>query len=517
MVDRRELTGRIGRVLAILTARRASTRPRPSPGRRRASIAWPTWPRGSATSRAAWSRRSAGRTTTSGRTCRERRRPARRAIRAPAGAPPDRHPETSSAIWDTIQLARHQDRPYPLDYVARLWPEFEELHGDRLYGDDPAIVAGFGRGADGPVAIIGHQKGRDTAERTYRNFGMPGPEGYRKAMRVMAIADKLDIPVITLIDTPGAFPGAGGGGARPGRRHRPQHADHLPAPRAVDRGGHRRGLVGRRAGAGRRRPRDDARELDLLGHLAGGRGGHPLARRGQVARGRRRVPADRGELLPLGHRRRRGARAHRGSRTATTTRRRACSGTTWPGRCATCARCRRRSAGGCAATATGGSGRSARWWSAIPRRWPPGGPTPPPTGAPRRPRSGPGPPLSVGRAPADYLRAILTARVYDVARETELSYAPQLSARTGCTVLLKREDSQPAFSFKVRGAYNRMSALGADELARGVIAASAGNHAQGVALSAARLGCDAVIVMPVTTPRVKVDAVARRWGRARWC
>ena len=118
-------------------------------------------------------------------------------------------PETSSAIWDTIQLARHQDRPYPLDYVARLWPEFEELHGDRLYSDDPAIVAGFGRGADGPVAIIGHQKGRDTAERTYRNFGMPGPEGYRKAMRVMAIADKLDIPVITLIDTPGAFPGAG--------------------------------------------------------------------------------------------------------------------------------------------------------------------------------------------------------------------------------------------------------------------------------------------------------------------
>ncbi len=118
-------------------------------------------------------------------------------------------PETSSAIWDTIQLARHQERPYPLDYVARLWPEFEELHGDRLYADDPAIGAGFGRGADGPVAIIGHQKGRDTAERTYRNFGMPGPEGYRKAMRVMAIADKLDIPVITLIDTPGAFPGAG--------------------------------------------------------------------------------------------------------------------------------------------------------------------------------------------------------------------------------------------------------------------------------------------------------------------
>lgn len=118
-------------------------------------------------------------------------------------------PETGSAIWETIQLARHQDRPYPLDYIARLFPEFEELHGDRLYGDDPAIVAGIGRGADGPMVVIGHQKGRDTAERTYRNFGMPQPEGYRKAMRVMALADKLDLPVITLIDTPGAFPGSG--------------------------------------------------------------------------------------------------------------------------------------------------------------------------------------------------------------------------------------------------------------------------------------------------------------------
>ncbi len=109
--------------------------------------------------------------------------------------------------------------------------------------------------------------------------------------------------------------------------------------------------------------------------------------------------------------------------------------------------------------------------------------------------------------PADYLRAILTARVYDVARETALERAPQLSERTGCTVLLKREDEQPAFSFKVRGAYNRMSRLGQEELGRGVIAASAGNHAQGVALAAARLGCRAVIVMPVTTPQVKVDAV----------
>ncbi|MEP6882586.1 MAG: threonine ammonia-lyase, biosynthetic [Dokdonella sp.] len=109
--------------------------------------------------------------------------------------------------------------------------------------------------------------------------------------------------------------------------------------------------------------------------------------------------------------------------------------------------------------------------------------------------------------PIDYLKKILTTRVYDVAVETALERAPGLSARTGFNVLLKREDSQPVFSFKLRGAYNKMATLDAAELKRGVIAASAGNHAQGVALAAARLGCKAVIVMPVTTPQVKVDAV----------
>jgi threonine dehydratase len=116
--------------------------------------------------------------------------------------------------------------------------------------------------------------------------------------------------------------------------------------------------------------------------------------------------------------------------------------------------------------------------------------------------------------PADYLKRILTSRVYDVARETELELAPGLCARTGFTVLLKREDNQPVFSFKLRGAYNKMAALGRADLKRGVIAASAGNHAQGVALAAARLGCKAVIVMPVTTPQVKVDAV-RAFGGDR--
>jgi acetyl-CoA carboxylase carboxyl transferase subunit alpha len=117
-------------------------------------------------------------------------------------------PQSADQIWEIVQLARHQDRPYPLDYIPRLLSDFEELRGDRLYRDDPAIVAGIGRYHDEPVILIGQQKGRDTQERTYRNFGMPAPEGYRKAMRVMALAEKIGAPVVTLIDTPGAFPGA---------------------------------------------------------------------------------------------------------------------------------------------------------------------------------------------------------------------------------------------------------------------------------------------------------------------
>src|SRR5882724_7108570 len=110
----------------------------------------------------------------------------------------------------------------------------------------------------------------------------------------------------------------------------------------------------------------------------------------------------------------------------------------------------------------------------------------------------------------EYLRRILNARVYDVAVETPLDVAPQLSARLNNRVLLKREDLQPVFSFKLRGAYNKMVNLPAEQIKRGVIADSAGNHAQGVALAAAKLGCRAVIVMPVTTPQVKVDAVRAR-------
>jgi acetyl-CoA carboxylase carboxyl transferase subunit alpha len=111
--------------------------------------------------------------------------------------------------WHAVQLARHQDRPYTLDYLSRMCDDFMELHGDRAEGDDPAIVAGIGSFRGQSVAFVGHQKGRDLKERTFRNFGMPRPEGYRKAMRVFGLAARLDFPVVTLIDTPGAYPGVG--------------------------------------------------------------------------------------------------------------------------------------------------------------------------------------------------------------------------------------------------------------------------------------------------------------------
>jgi acetyl-CoA carboxylase carboxyl transferase subunit alpha len=109
--------------------------------------------------------------------------------------------------WQISQVARHPQRPYTLDYIQGLFTEFEELHGDRAFADDPAIVCGMARFQDEPVVVIGHQKGRDTKERQYRNFGMPRPEGYRKALRLMRLAEKFRLPVFTFIDTPGAYPG----------------------------------------------------------------------------------------------------------------------------------------------------------------------------------------------------------------------------------------------------------------------------------------------------------------------
>ena len=111
--------------------------------------------------------------------------------------------------WQISQLARHSQRPYTLDYIQAIFTDFEELHGDRAYADDPAIVGGLARLDGQPVMVIGHQKGRDVKERQYRNFGMPRPEGYRKALRLFRMAEKFGIPVITLIDTPGAYPGIG--------------------------------------------------------------------------------------------------------------------------------------------------------------------------------------------------------------------------------------------------------------------------------------------------------------------
>ena len=115
----------------------------------------------------------------------------------------------SLSAWQISQLARHPQRPYTLDYIQGIFTDFEELHGDRAYADDPAIVGGLARFEGQPVMVIGHQKGRDVKERQYRNFGMPRPEGYRKALRLYRMAEKFNIPVITLIDTPGAYPGIG--------------------------------------------------------------------------------------------------------------------------------------------------------------------------------------------------------------------------------------------------------------------------------------------------------------------
>ncbi|MBW4051237.1 MAG: acetyl-CoA carboxylase carboxyltransferase subunit alpha [Proteobacteria bacterium] len=111
--------------------------------------------------------------------------------------------------WQITQLARHPRRPYTLDYVATLCTEFTELHGDRMFADDQAIVGGLGRIDGRPVMVIGHQKGRDTKERVRRNYGMPKPEGYRKALRLMRLAERFGLPLITLIDTQGAYPGVG--------------------------------------------------------------------------------------------------------------------------------------------------------------------------------------------------------------------------------------------------------------------------------------------------------------------
>ena len=118
------------------------------------------------------------------------------------GATPESHP-----AWLRVQLARHAKRPHSLDYIQRLFTDFQEVHGDRTFGDDPAIVAALAQFEGQPVMVVAEQKGRDTKQKLYRNFGMPKPEGYRKALRIMQIAGKFGRPIITFLDTPGAYPG----------------------------------------------------------------------------------------------------------------------------------------------------------------------------------------------------------------------------------------------------------------------------------------------------------------------
>jgi acetyl-CoA carboxylase carboxyl transferase subunit alpha len=116
---------------------------------------------------------------------------------------------TNLSRWQRTQLARHADRPYVLDYINLIFTDWFEVHGDRNFRDDPALVCGFARFEGQPCCVIGHQKGRNTKEKVYRNFGMPNPEGYRKALRVMQMAEQFGLPIFTFVDTPGAFPGIG--------------------------------------------------------------------------------------------------------------------------------------------------------------------------------------------------------------------------------------------------------------------------------------------------------------------
>ncbi len=190
--------------------------------------------------------------------------------------------------WQIAQVARHPQRPYTLDYIeALMFTDFEELHGDRAYADDLSIVGGLARFNGQSVMVIGHQKGRDTKEKILRNFGMPRPEGYRKAMRLMRLAEKFALPVLTFVDTPGAYPGIGAeerGQSEAIGRNLYVMAE-LKVPLVVHR--HRRGRFRRRAGHRGRRSRDDAAVRHLLGDFAGRLRLDPVEKRRQGARGGR--------------------------------------------------------------------------------------------------------------------------------------------------------------------------------------------------------------------------------------
>ena len=190
--------------------------------------------------------------------------------------------------WQKTQVARHPDRPKAMDYIGALITDFTPLAGDRAFADDAAVLGGLGRFRGRSVVVLGTEKGADTDSRVKHNFGMARPEGYRKARRLIELAGRFGLPVLSFVDTSGAFPGDRRRGARPGRGDRALDRGLPGGAGAAGRHHHRRGRLRRRDRAGRRRPRADAGACDLFGDLAGGLRLDPVARRGAGDDARRR-------------------------------------------------------------------------------------------------------------------------------------------------------------------------------------------------------------------------------------
>ena len=194
--------------------------------------------------------------------------------------------------WQKCQVARHPDRPHCLDYVEQLFTEFTPLAGDRAFADDHAVMGGLARFNDQPVMVIGHEKGNDTKTRIQRNFGMARPEGYRKAIRLMDLADRFRMPVITLIDTAGAYPGKGAEERGQAEAIARSTEKCLAIGRAADLGGDRRRRVGRGGGLCDGEPGRDAGAFGLFGDLARRLRVDPVEGRREDARSGRCVAAD---------------------------------------------------------------------------------------------------------------------------------------------------------------------------------------------------------------------------------
>jgi acetyl-CoA carboxylase carboxyl transferase subunit alpha len=187
--------------------------------------------------------------------------------------------EPVSPAWSRIERARHPQRPYPMDFIERIFTDFSEIHGDRAFGDDEAVACGMARlGAD-EVLLIANRKGGSTKERVRRNFGMPHPEGYRKALRSMKIAEKFGRPVISLIDLPGAYPGLGAEERGQAEAIARNIRENVPSARAYHFRHQRRRRLGWRSRTCRQRPRADSRECPLLCDHAGILRSHHVARR----------------------------------------------------------------------------------------------------------------------------------------------------------------------------------------------------------------------------------------------